>query len=191
MDLMEALMPLALLPYIDEHETVIEAAADDVWRGLSETLDRSFAGPGATACARLVGATDRTPSGPRPLTEDATLPGFRVTTATPPHELALSGRHRFSTYTLTFRLDELSPTRSRLRAESRAAFPGPAGGAYRRLVITTGGHALGMRRLLRAIRHCSEQPPAANGPGPPGKRPSRTRFGCPYNLSALPEVWNG
>ncbi|MGC4948009.1 hypothetical protein ACLQ2N_17675 [Streptomyces sp. DT224] len=149
-------MPLAPLPYIDEHETVIKASADAVWRALSETLDRSFAGRGATAYARLVGATDRTATGPRPLTVGSTLPGFRVTAAARPHELTLAGRHRFSTYTLTFRLDELSPTRSRLRAESRAAFPGLAGGAYRRLVVTTGGHALGMRRLLRAIRHCSE-----------------------------------
>ncbi|MFC8537129.1 SRPBCC family protein [Streptomyces sp. NPDC057249] len=159
-------MPLAPLPYIDEHATVVEAPAEAVWQALSETLDHAFAGPGATAYARLVGATDRTASGPRPLTEGATLPGFRVTAATPPRELTLSGRHRFSTYTLTFRLEALTPTRSRLRAESRATFPGPTGGAYRLLVITTGTHALGMRRLLGAIRHRSGQPPNASGPGP-------------------------
>ncbi|WP_328900718.1 hypothetical protein OHR86_12935 [Streptomyces sp. NBC_00441] len=159
-------MPLAPLPYIDEHETVIEAAAETVWHALSETLDHSFAGRGATAYAHLVGASDRTASGPRPLTEGSTLPGFRVTAATRPHELTLSGRHRFSAYTLTFRLDELTPTRSRLRAESRATFPGVPGTTYRHLVITTGGHALGMRRLLGAVRRRSEQPRNANSPRP-------------------------
>ncbi|MFD5729561.1 hypothetical protein ACFWMT_26125 [Streptomyces sp. NPDC058368] len=148
-------MPIAPLPYIDEHETVIEAPAEAVWQALSDTLDHSFAGRGATAYARLVAATDRTASGPRPLTEGSTLPGFRVTAATRPHDLTLSGHHRFSTYTLTFRLDELTPTRSRLRAESRAVFPGLPGTTYRHLIITTGGHAMGMRRLLKAIRRRS------------------------------------
>ncbi|WP_203601773.1 hypothetical protein [Streptomyces sp. SID9727] len=159
-------MPLAPLPYIDEHETVIEAAAEAVWRALSETLVRSFGGRGATAYARLVGASDRTVSGPLPLTEGSTLPGFRVTAAARPHELTLSGGHRFSTYTLTFRLEALTPTRSRLRAESRAAFPGLPGTAYRHLVITTGGHALGMRRLLTAVRHGSEQRRTPTRPSP-------------------------
>ncbi|MGQ4489711.1 hypothetical protein ACN6LM_000021 [Streptomyces sp. SAS_281] len=149
-------MPLAPLPYTDEHETVVEAAAEAVWRALSETLVRSFAGRGATAYARLAGVSDRTASGPRPLAEGSTLPGFRVTAAARPHELTLSGRHRFSTYTLTFRLEALAPTRSRLRAESRATFPGLPGTAYRHLIITTGGHAVGMRRLLAAVRHRSE-----------------------------------
>jgi hypothetical protein len=35
-------MQIALLPYLDEHATVIAAETDDVWRGLAETLDRSF-----------------------------------------------------------------------------------------------------------------------------------------------------
>ncbi|MFF7339450.1 hypothetical protein ACFZAT_19150 [Streptomyces sp. NPDC008163] len=149
-------MPQAPLPYIDEHETVIGASAEAVWRALSETLDHSFAGRAATAYARLIAAGDRTASGPRPLAEGSTLPGFRVTAATPPHELTLSGHHRFSTYTLTFHLSEPAPARSRLSAESRATFPGLPGTTYRHLILTTGGHALGMRRLLAAVRRRAE-----------------------------------
>ncbi|MGW5866479.1 hypothetical protein ACWFRJ_30325 [Streptomyces sp. NPDC055239] len=148
-------MQIASLPYIDEHTTVIAAGVDDVWRGLSETLDQSFSPSGKGRYARLVGAVDRTAAGPRPLAEGSTLPGFRVAAAVPGRELVLTGRHRFSSYALIFRLEHVGPGRSRLRAESRAVFPGPAGGVYRLLVIGTGGHAVGMRRLLAAIRRRS------------------------------------
>ncbi|WP_128382380.1 hypothetical protein [Streptomyces cavernae] len=150
-------MGIAALPYVDEHATVIAAGADDVWRALGETLDRSFSRPGAARYARLVGAPDRTASGPRPLAEGSTLPGFRVVTAVPGRELVLEGSHRFSCYALIFRLEQAGPGRSRLRAETRAAFPGLTGGLYRRLVIGTGGHMRGMRRLLATIRRRSEQ----------------------------------
>ena len=64
----------------------------------------------------------------------------------------LAGRHRFSSYALTFRLDEIGAHRSRLRAESRATFPGPAGAVYRLLVIGTGGHAVAVGRMLAQVR---------------------------------------
>ncbi|MGC5021040.1 hypothetical protein [Micromonospora sp. DT47] len=149
-------MRIASLPYLDEHVTVIAAGADDVWRGLGETLDRSFSRPGMASYARLVGSADRTASGPRPPAEGSTFPGFRVVAAVPGRELVLQGCHRFSSYALIFRLEHAGPGRSRLRAESRAAFPGLAGGLYRQLVVGTGGHAVGMRRLLSAIRRRSE-----------------------------------
>ncbi|MFF2066708.1 hypothetical protein ACFVWZ_33725 [Streptomyces sp. NPDC058200] len=148
-------MQTASLPYIDEHAKVIAAGADDVWRGLGDTLDRSFSRPGMALYARLVGSADRTASGPRPLAEGSTFPGFRVAAAVPGRELVLEGRHRFSSYALIFRLEHVGPGRSRLRAESRAAFPGVAGRCYRALVIGTGGHVVGMRRLLSAIRRRS------------------------------------
>lgn len=148
---------IASLPYIDEHVTSVEAGTDVVWRSLHETLDRSFSGPRSAGYARLVGAEDRAASGPRPLAAGSTLPGFRVATAVPGRELVLTGRHRFSSYALTFRLEETGAGRSLLRAESRAVFPGPAGGVYRALVIGTGGHVVGMRRLLRAVRRRAEQ----------------------------------
>jgi hypothetical protein len=79
------------------------------------------------------------------------LPGFRVVAAVPGRELVLAGRHRFSSYALVFHLEPAGPGCSRLRAETRAAFPGLSGSLYRRLVIGTGGHAVGMRRLLSAV----------------------------------------
>jgi hypothetical protein len=155
-DLTEALMHIASLPYLDEHATVITAGVDEIWRSLGETLDRSFSRLGMARYARLVGSAYCTASGPRPLAEGSTFPGFRVVSAVPGRELVLEGCHRYSSYAMIFRLEQVSPGRSRLRAESRAAFPGLAGGLYRRIVIGTGGHVVGMKRLLSAIRHRSE-----------------------------------
>ncbi|MER6976686.1 hypothetical protein [Streptomyces carpinensis] len=149
-------MQITSLPHIDEHTTDIAAEADAVWRSLGEELDQSFSRRGAAGYARLVGAADCTPAGPRPLAVGSTFPGFRVVAAIPGQKLVLRGRHRFSTYALIFRLDPNGPGRSQLRAESRAAFPGLAGGVYRWLVIGTGGHEVGMRRLLSAIRRRCE-----------------------------------
>ncbi|WAZ20396.1 hypothetical protein STRCI_001509 [Streptomyces cinnabarinus] len=148
------------LPYIDEHTTIVVTDADALWQALSDSLDAAFGPTRFAAYARLVGCADATTSGPRPLTEGSTLPGFRVTTADSPQELALTGRHRFSVYTLTFHIEEAGPDRYLLRAESRAAFPGLAGRLYRRLTIGTGGHAMGMRRLLAGIRTRAEEPAA-------------------------------
>ncbi|WP_326733224.1 hypothetical protein [Streptomyces phaeochromogenes] len=149
-------MQIPSLPYRDEHTTVVAAGADDVWRSLGDTLDRSFSRPGASRYARLVGCADRMASGPRPLAEGSTIPGFRVAAAVPGRELVLGGRHRFSSYALIFRLEPAGPGRSRLTAETRATFPGPAGGLYRLLVLGTGGHAVGVRRLLAAVRRRAE-----------------------------------
>ena len=72
----------------------------------------------------------------------------------------LEGEHRFSRYALIFRLEALPGERSRVRAESRAAFPGLHGRAYRALVIGTRGHVVAVNRLLRAVRARAEQPPS-------------------------------
>jgi hypothetical protein len=71
-------------------------------------------------------------------------------------ELALEGEHRFSRYELTFRTDRLAQDRSRLRAETRADFPGPAGRVYRALVIGTRGHVVAVRRMLVATKRHAE-----------------------------------
>lgn len=149
-------MEIASLPYLDEHATVIAAETAHVWRSLTETLDRSFSRPGWGGYTRLVGCNDCAASGPRPLAEGSAFPGWRVAAAVPGRELALQGRHRFSSYALIFHLENVGPGRSRLRAESRAAFPGLAGALYRWLVVGTGGHVVGMRRLLSAVRRRSE-----------------------------------
>lgn len=145
------------LPYLDEHSTDIAAGVDDVWPVLVETVDRALSRAGAACYARAIGCADGEASGPRPLGEGSTLPGFHVVTAVPGSVLVLQGRHRFSTYALTFRLDDVDADRSRLYAESRAAFPGLAGRAYRLLVISTRGHVVLVRRLLARVRARSEK----------------------------------
>ncbi|MFD7680227.1 hypothetical protein [Streptomyces sp. NPDC060187] len=152
-------MPRNALPYVDDHTTVVEAAPDVLWRALCEVLDRSGARPGATGYARLVGCTDRAATGPRPLAAGSALPGFHVTSALPERELVLEGGHRFSSYALIFRIERTGRSRSVLTAETRAVFPGAAGGLYRRLVVGTGGHTWATRRLLAAARRRAERGP--------------------------------
>jgi hypothetical protein len=140
------------LPYVDEHTTVVASDADTVWRELTTLMDRTFSRGRSVGIVHWLGCADRAPSGPRPLAVGSTLRGFRVAVADPGRELALVGRHRFSSYALVFHLDEAGPGRTRVRAETRAGFPGPAGAIYRRLVIGTGGHAILVRRMLTAVR---------------------------------------
>ncbi|WP_210591926.1 hypothetical protein [Streptomyces sp. GESEQ-35] len=149
-------MEIAALAHVDEHTTVVSAEAADVWRSLGEALERSFESGRARGYARLVGCADQTASGPRPLAQGSTFPGFRVALAEPGRELMLVGRHYFSTYALVFRLEEAGDGRTRLRAETRARFPGPGGAVYRLLVIGSGGHALVVGRLLSAVRRRAE-----------------------------------
>jgi hypothetical protein len=144
------------LPYVDEHAIVVAADPDAVWTALTSTLDTAFSRTAASTFARAVGCADDRASGPRPIAEGSSIPGFRVVTAEPPQRLVLVGRHRFSSYALTFDVDELSDHRSRLRAESRATFPGMTGAVYRMLVVGTAGHAVAVRGLLSRVRRAAE-----------------------------------
>lgn len=153
-DVMEVLMEIAALPHVGEQTTVVAAEPDAVWRGLSRVMGHSSAQ--ATLYARLVRAADRESAGPRPLAEGSAIAGFHVTSAVPGRELVMEGSHRFSSYALVFHVERTGPGRSLLRAETRAAFPGLAGGLYRRLVISSGGHVIAVRRLLSAVRRRSE-----------------------------------
>jgi hypothetical protein len=145
------------LPYLDEHATSIAAGIDDVWRSLLETLDKTFSRSGMANYGRIVGCVDRTASGPRPLAQGSTVPGFRVAAVNTGRELVLEGRHRFSSYALIFRLEHVDSGQSQLRAESRAAFPGLPGRMYRLVVVSTGGHVRAVRSLLSAIRRGAER----------------------------------
>jgi hypothetical protein len=75
----------------------------------------------------------------------------------PGQKLALAGSHRFSDYTLTFRFDDLNDEETRLRAETKAAFPGFKGSVYRALVIGTRGHVLITNRILSAVKRRAER----------------------------------
>ena len=145
------------LPHIDEHTIGIGAGADAVWEALLKVADGSFDSPTTARTARLLGCTDTSASGPRPLAPGSAFPGFHVEAADRPRELALAGRHRFSDYALIFRLEEEGEARTTLRAETRAAFPGIKGAAYKTLVIRTRGHVVVTRRLLGAVRRRAER----------------------------------
>jgi hypothetical protein len=152
-------LPSADLPFIDEHAVEVAASPDRVWEAIRQTASRSFGGQRAELFARLLGA-EAHPRGD-PGTPGSTIVGFRVARAEVPVELALEGEHRFSRYALSFHVEALADDRSRVRAETRAAFPGLHGRAYRALVIGTGGHVLVVNRLLRAVRARAERLQAA------------------------------
>jgi hypothetical protein len=145
------------LPHIDEHSATIGARPERTWEALLRAVDASVSAGGASRLARLLGCAETEAGGPRPLAAGSTVPGFRVEAATEPRELALAGRHRFSDYALVFRLDDLGAGRTRLRAETRAAFPGLKGEAYKTMVIRTRGHVLATRRMLDATRRRAER----------------------------------
>lgn len=114
------------LPYVDQHAVEIGAGVEVTWEAVERT---------AQALPRR---------------------GFRVVGRIPERELGLRGHHLFSRYALIFRLDPLDPGRTRVRAETRAAFPGLRGRVYRGLVIGTRLHVLATRRLLGGIRRRAE-----------------------------------
>jgi hypothetical protein len=144
------------LPFVDEHHVDVALAADDVWLLLLDQVDRSFAHPIAAGYARAIGCDDTAVSGPRPLGEGSAVPGFHVAAIEPRSRLVIAGRHRFATYSLTFRLESTGHRRSRLYGETRAAFPGTGGRVYRMLIIGTGGHVVAVRRLLAGVKRRAE-----------------------------------
>ncbi|MEU7700334.1 hypothetical protein [Streptomyces sp. NPDC039028] len=143
---------MSLLPFVDEHVVVVDAGGEETWRRLLVHVERSLSAPGGALYARLVRAVPRRSGGVRPLGEGSEFSGFRVVRLVPGQELALEGRHRFSSYSLVLRVEERPDGRCRLRAETRAVFPGAAGRVYRALVIGSGGHAVAMRRTLAGYR---------------------------------------
>lgn len=145
------------LPYIDEHVVTVEADREATWRALVHVAEATVSSAGAPRYARLVGCADTEASGPRPLAVGSTFPGFHVAAAEQPAELALAGRHRFSDYALIFHLDQLPSGSTRLRAATRAEFPGFKGATYKALVIGTRLHVLATRRVLGATKRRAER----------------------------------
>jgi hypothetical protein len=143
------------LPFVDEHGVEVVAPPDVVWKALCRVAEGSFASPTAARFARLVGCESTAVSGPRPLVPGSAFPGFAVARAEPASELALVGRHRYSDYALVFHLDG-GEGATRLRAETRAVFPGASGRLYRAGVIGTRTHVLVTMRLLNAVKKRAE-----------------------------------
>jgi hypothetical protein len=149
---MQRAIDVTALPYIDEHDVLVAASPETVWRHLVTAVGRP--GRAASAVALLVGAVPRRASGD-PLTEGSTLPGFSVREVVPGDRLVLVGHHRFSEYALVYTLAE-EPGGTRLRARTHARFPGIRGGLYRTAVIGSGGHRVLVRRILRGVRSAAE-----------------------------------
>jgi hypothetical protein len=151
------MMAESALPYVDELPIDVDADRQATWAALLRVVEGSFASACGRGPARLLACEDTELSGPRPLAQGSAFPGFHVEAAEPEVELALAGRHRFSTYMLSFRLEESGPGRTKLVAETRAAFPGLKGSVYRALVIGTRIHVLVTRRLITATKRRAER----------------------------------
>jgi hypothetical protein len=145
------------LPHVDEHSAIVDAGREVTWEALLRAAEAMVSAAAAPRYARLVGCADTAASGPRPLVRGSSFPGFHVVTAEAPDELALAGSHRFSDYALIFRLDELGDGRTRVRAETRAEFPGLKGGVYKALVIGTRMHVFVTRRVLSGVKRRAER----------------------------------
>ena len=148
--------PLLDLDPIDEHSIEIEAPAEAAWAALFPTLSRSLDNRTSRRITRLLDARNQTAEGDlhHP---GGTLPGFVVARSVAPVMLALMGEHRFAKYALVFRIDLLPGQRCRVRAETRALFPGARGRAYRTMVIGTRGHVVVVRSQLRALKKRAER----------------------------------
>ncbi len=72
----------------------------------------------------------------------------------------MEGRHLFSRFALTFRIDPIDGTHCRVRAESSAEFPGP-GTVYRALVVAPGATS-SVSGILRQIKGRAERSGASS-----------------------------
>ncbi|MFI2366216.1 SRPBCC family protein [Promicromonospora sp. NPDC019610] len=134
--------------YRDVHATTVGAPPEAVWPAVLDQVE--VLGTPAWY-VRLIGCRDRGPAGPRPLTAGSVVPGFRVRAADPPDRLVLDGVHRFSVYTLTFRLVP-DAAGTRVEAHTDATFPGVLGAVYRLLVIDSGIHKIATRSIVTRVR---------------------------------------
>jgi hypothetical protein len=148
-------VPLEDLPHVDEHSRVVPAPSEATWDAVLRVLRAAFGSAGSRRVARLLGCEPAHLSGwDRPM-EGSTVPGFRIVAAEPPSLLVVAGRHRFSRYGIVFRL-EPADGGTRVRAETRATFPGPHGRLYRLAVVGSGGHVVVTRRLLAQVARTAE-----------------------------------
>jgi hypothetical protein len=148
-------VPIESLPFVDEHSTTIAATPEEVWEALLGVTAGLGSGTGAGWLVRALGCAQSEHRG-EPGRIGSTVPGFVVARAVRPAVLALMGEHRYSRYVLIFTIAETPAGPIDLKAETRAEFPGRSGALYRALVISSRGHVLATRSILRSTRRRAE-----------------------------------
>ena len=146
-------------PRVDEPTVSVAADVATTWAALTDVLGRSFGGATRARFAALLGCEHVRPNEIAFPNTGAVVPGFVVRTSDEPETLDLAGRHRFSDYSLTFRMSESAGV-TELRAETRASFPGVTGRLYRAAVIGSGAHRRLMASMLASIKARAERGPA-------------------------------
>lgn len=124
--------------HLDDHHILIPAPRVRVWPALLDYKERLLRR--GRPIAWVLGTSP--PS------------GFGVISEEPHDRLDLSGQHRFATYLLRFELTT-PPDRdgsTLLLARSYADFHGLSGRAYRAALLMSGGHAAGVRLILRGVK---------------------------------------
>jgi hypothetical protein len=147
--------PIESLPHVDEHSVEVRATEPQTWDALVATLPRMIGGP-LVRIFNPVWHLEHPEATGEFGTIGSTLPGFVVARSVRPAVLALLGQHRFSRYALIFRIEK-TDAGVRLRAETRADFPGAKGRVYRGLVIGTRGHVVAVRRMLGTVKSRAER----------------------------------
>jgi hypothetical protein len=145
------------LPFLDAFDTSVGASAPAVYEALARHLGRSLGTTGARLACGILGCAHRGASLSTPPVEGQEVSGFVVAEARAPNRLVLEGRHRFASYRLSFSLDPLSQSRTKLSARTDVIFPGFTGTIYRALVIGSGGHEIVARRMLAAVARRAER----------------------------------
>lgn len=144
------------LPRIDTHSAQVEAPAPATWEALIHWISRAWSNGTNARFARLLGCDSVQTSG-EPGRTGSTFPGFSVARSEPPRGLGLVGAHRFSQYTLDFRIEDLGDGRSAISATTHAAFPGLRGQLYKTAVIRSRAHVLVTKRILRSVARRAER----------------------------------
>jgi hypothetical protein len=144
------------LPFIDRLEQQVAAPPEATWDGLRRVVPRVVSGGPADRFALFLRATRPAGGEPEFPAEGAVILGFRVGVSEPGSRLLLEGGHRFSTYSLDFRIEPAGEG-SVLSGETRAVFPGLAGQIYKTFVIRARMHVLMTRRMLRAAARSAER----------------------------------
>ncbi|TCN44649.1 hypothetical protein EV644_101213 [Kribbella orskensis] len=125
------------LPYVDTHQTTVDASRERVWAALLRYVDTSLGARKAVPLAWVLGTKPQS--------------GFESIDEIPELQLTLAGRHRFAKYQLIFDLTDTADGQTVLSAHTYSAFPGPHGRIYRLLVISSHAHVLATTQLLHTI----------------------------------------